>query len=54
MQPMTRTINCKPHQVYQKQELLRWHGYECIKIRWINQYRVTMVFRDVLNKENRK
>ena len=54
MQPIERIIHCKPEHVHRKQEFLRWQGYECVSIKWINQYRVTMVFRDVFNKENWK
>lgn len=52
--PVERTIHCKPHHVYRKTQFFKWQGYECVSLKWVNQHRVTLVFRDTMNKENRK
>jgi hypothetical protein len=53
MLPLQRTIQCKPHEVYRKTQFFKWQGYECTHLRWVNQYRVTMIFNMVHAQNNR-
>jgi hypothetical protein len=43
--PFQKIIHCKPHHVYRKTQFMKWQGYECTYLRWVNQHRVTMVFK---------